>query len=64
MNDQQHPIYLAKFNARPGLLRHDRDLDWDAQMMTVFRSVLMRPEHLDYVPVLHERVVSQIAEER
>jgi glutamate/tyrosine decarboxylase-like PLP-dependent enzyme len=64
MNDHDHPIYLAKFNARPNLLSHHRDLIWDSEMMTVFRSVLMRPEHLDYAPVLHERVISQIGEER
>ncbi len=61
MNDDHHPIYLAKFNAGPKLLARHDDLIWDTQMLTVFRSVLMRPEQLDYVPVLHQRVVSQIA---
>jgi glutamate/tyrosine decarboxylase-like PLP-dependent enzyme len=63
MNDEDHPIYLAKFNARQNLLSDHRDLVWDSQVMTVFRSVLMHPEHLNYVPVLHERVITQIERE-
>ncbi len=64
MYDDEHPIYLAKFNAKPNLPAQRRDLIWDAEMMTVFRSVLMRPEHLDYVPVLHERVIERIRNRR
>ncbi len=60
MNDAEHPIYLAKFNAKPQLLVGHSDLIWDEPVMTVFRSVLMRPEQLDYVPVLHERVLSKL----
>ena len=60
MHDAEHPIYLAKFNAKPGLLAEHKDLVWDEAMLTVFRSVLMRPEHLDYVPTLHERVLSKL----
>ncbi|MGH9802506.1 MAG: aspartate aminotransferase family protein, partial [Blastocatellia bacterium] len=60
MNDAEHPIYLAKFNAKPSLFAGHGDLIWDEQVMTVFRSVLMRPEHLDYVPTLHERVISKL----
>ena len=32
-------------------------LIWDKPSMTVLRSVLMKPEHADLVPALHERVV-------
>ena len=60
MNDPQHPIYLAKMNAKPHLLKQFDDLIWDAPMLTVFRSVLMKPEHLRYVPQLHQRVVSAL----
>ncbi len=60
MHDAEHPIYLAKFNAKPGLLAGHKDLVWDEAMLTVFRSVLMRPEHLDYVPTLHERVLTTL----
>jgi glutamate/tyrosine decarboxylase-like PLP-dependent enzyme len=61
MNDAGHPIYLAKFNAKPNLLGAHTDLVWDAPMMTVFRSVLMRPEQLEYAPILHKRVLAELA---
>lgn len=61
MHDTEHPIYLAKFNAKPGLLAKRQNLVWDEPMLTVFRSVLMRPEHLEYVPTLHKRVLATIA---
>ena len=60
MNDAAHPIYLAKFNAKPNLLAKHPDLIWDAPLMTVFRSVLMRPEQLEYAPVLHERMLAKL----
>jgi glutamate/tyrosine decarboxylase-like PLP-dependent enzyme len=60
MNDAAHPIYLAKFNAKPNLLSKHPDLIWDAPLMTVFRSVLMRPEQLEYAPVLHERMLAKL----
>lgn len=60
MNDANHPIYLAKMNAKPHLLTQFDDLIWDAPALTVFRSVLMKPEHLRYVPQLHQRVVSTL----
>jgi glutamate/tyrosine decarboxylase-like PLP-dependent enzyme len=60
MNDAAHPIYLAKFNAKPNLLTKHPDLIWDAPLMTVFRSVLMSPEQLEYAPVLHERVLAKL----
>jgi glutamate/tyrosine decarboxylase-like PLP-dependent enzyme len=61
MNDAAHPVYLAKFNAKPRLLAGHSDLIWDAPLMTVFRSVLMRPEQLEYAPVLHERVLAALS---
>jgi glutamate/tyrosine decarboxylase-like PLP-dependent enzyme len=61
MNDAEHPIYLAKFNAKPQLMAGHSDLVWDAPVMTVFRSVLMRPEQLEYASVLHERVLAELS---
>jgi glutamate/tyrosine decarboxylase-like PLP-dependent enzyme len=61
MNDAAHPVYLAKFNAKPNHLASHSDLIWDAPLVTVFRSVLMRPEQLEYAPVLHERVLAKLA---
>lgn len=60
MDDIKHPIYLAKMNAKPHLLKQFDDLIWDAPMLTVFRSVLMKPEHLRYVPQLHQRVLEAV----
>jgi glutamate/tyrosine decarboxylase-like PLP-dependent enzyme len=63
MNDPHHPIYLAKFVAKPGLLANHSDLVWDAPAMTVFRSVLMKPEQLAYAPVLHQRLISALRQD-
>lgn len=63
MNDTKHPIYLAKFNAKPNLLAKHSDLIWDAPMMTVFRSVLMRPEQLAYTSTLHKKVLEEMTNE-
>jgi glutamate/tyrosine decarboxylase-like PLP-dependent enzyme len=60
MSDAKHPIYLAKMNAKPHLLKQFEDLIWDAPMLTVFRSVLMKPEHLAYVPQLHQRILEAL----
>ena len=56
-----HPdaFFLAKLVMTEGQL--DRaahpDLIWDQKTITVLRSVLMKPEHADLVPALHERVI-------
>ena len=61
MNDREHPIYLAKFNAHQYLFTGHREIEWDGPSATIFRSVLMKPEHFDYVPVLHERVLAALS---
>lgn len=61
MDDPRHPVYLAKFNAAPGLFHCAQPLDWDTPSATIFRSVLLKPEHADYVPVLHRRVIETLA---
>ena len=61
MNDAKHPVYLAKMQMKPHLLKQFPDLEWDAPTLTVLRSVLMKPEHLNYVPQLHERVSLEIS---
>jgi glutamate/tyrosine decarboxylase-like PLP-dependent enzyme len=62
MNDPSQPVYLAKLNLKPHLLACYPELVWDAPTLTVLRSVLMKPEHLDYVPWLHGRVLAAVAE--
>jgi glutamate/tyrosine decarboxylase-like PLP-dependent enzyme len=54
------PVYLAKLIVKPPLLASHTDLIWDEPAMTVFRSVLMKPEHLDAVPHLHARVLQEL----
>jgi glutamate/tyrosine decarboxylase-like PLP-dependent enzyme len=60
MNDPEHPVYLAKLKLKPALLVRHGDLIWDEPALTVLRSVLMKPEHLAYVPTLHRRVLKLI----
>ncbi|MFN7826976.1 MAG: pyridoxal phosphate-dependent decarboxylase family protein [Acidobacteriota bacterium] len=61
MDDPRHPVYLAKFNAAPGIFHCAQPLVWDTPSATIFRSVLLKPEHADYVPVLHRRVIETLA---
>lgn len=60
MNDPNHPIFLAKFIANNGLTAGHESLIRDADLLTVFRSVLMKPEQLEYVPVLHQRLLTEL----
>jgi glutamate/tyrosine decarboxylase-like PLP-dependent enzyme len=60
MTDDEAPFYLAKLTAKPDLLAGHDDLIWDEPAMTVFRSVLMKPEHLAAVPWLHDRVLATL----
>ena len=61
MSDQSRPLYLAKLNLTPPQLSGHR-IEWDRPVVTVLRSVLMKPEHLDEVPRLHERVIELLAD--
>ena len=61
MNDKDHPVYLAKLNLKPQMLARYSELVWDAPVLTVWRSVLMKPEQLDYVPTLHARMLTTLA---
>lgn len=53
-------FYLAKLNVSPDRLPAHDDLVWDQPTVTVLRSVLMKPEHLDWVPHLHECVLEHL----
>jgi glutamate/tyrosine decarboxylase-like PLP-dependent enzyme len=63
MNAADDPIYLAKLQLKPGLLARYADLEWDQPVLTVLRSCLMKPEHFDYVPRLHGRVLARLGSE-
>ncbi|HVG22408.1 MAG TPA: aminotransferase class I/II-fold pyridoxal phosphate-dependent enzyme, partial [Blastocatellia bacterium] len=60
MNAPSDPVYLAKLQLKPDLLSRYADLEWDQPVVTVLRSCLLKPEHLNYVPRLHDRVLAQV----
>jgi glutamate/tyrosine decarboxylase-like PLP-dependent enzyme len=61
MDDPADPVFLAKFVATRELLaRRDPDIVWDEPVVTVLRSVLMKPEQLAWIPKLHAAVVKQL----
>ena len=71
MEDPDHPVYLACFKAPSSLFARRSEIEWDAPPgapgapgvpgVTVLRSVLLKPEHADYVPTLHRRVLETLA---
>lgn len=59
--DTESPIYLAKLSVdQRQLAERDPEIVWDQPTMTVIRSVLMKPEHYDAVPLLHQTLVRQL----
>lgn len=63
MNDTENPVYLSKLRVKTSMLRaRYPDIRDDAEWTTVLRSVLMKPEHADWVPRIHTRV-EEIASE-
>lgn len=59
--DRAEPFFLAKLSLKPSQLAHHPDLVWDALSLTGLRSVLMKPEHLAFVPALHARVLTALS---
>jgi glutamate/tyrosine decarboxylase-like PLP-dependent enzyme len=57
MEAREEPVYLAKFTVTPPVGADLPGLIWDRPALTGLRSVLMKPEHLDRVPSLHQRVL-------
>jgi glutamate/tyrosine decarboxylase-like PLP-dependent enzyme len=60
MEPGEHNVYLAKYRMERRLLKAWHDIDWDEGSATVLRSVLMKPEHEEWLPLIH-RSVSQLA---
>ncbi|HTP12199.1 MAG TPA: hypothetical protein VMM37_01170, partial [Bacteroidota bacterium] len=58
MNLKANPVYLAKMNVKPSLLSGYPELIWDQPMMTVLRSVFMKPEQLSYLPTLYTQILN------
>lgn len=57
-------FYLAKMNVSAEGPAGGHDLVWDQPAMTILRSVLMKPEHLAFVPELHRRVLENVEKQR
>lgn len=61
MDDPKNPLYLATLRVDEHLLAsRDSEIIWDQRWITVFRSVLMKPEHADWVPTLHEILIEHL----
>ena len=58
MNSSTDPVYLAKMILKPQMLTRYSDLIWDTPTVTVLRSVLMKPEHLQFVPKLYKQLAN------
>ncbi|HMM41399.1 MAG TPA: aminotransferase class I/II-fold pyridoxal phosphate-dependent enzyme [Thermomicrobiales bacterium] len=61
-HDPDGPAFFAKFVVpRRLLVGRDAEIVWDQPTVTVLRSVLMKPEHLAAIPMLHEALIRQLA---
>ncbi len=61
MEDVDDPVFLAKYVVRQELLgQNDPSIEWDEPTVTVLRSVLMKPEHLAFVPRLQQAVARHL----
>jgi glutamate/tyrosine decarboxylase-like PLP-dependent enzyme len=60
MADAREPVYLALFQASPALFGPEHRLEWDAPAATIFRSVLLKPEHAARIPSIHQRLLSTL----
>jgi hypothetical protein len=62
MQDPVGRLYLAKLTVkREQFAEREPDLVWDADTVTVLRSVLMKPEHVDMIPEFQAIVERQVA---
>jgi glutamate/tyrosine decarboxylase-like PLP-dependent enzyme len=52
------PLYLAKFKVTKNLGSYTDELIWDTETLTVLRSCFMKPEHLDYLEIILNRLES------
>ena len=57
MSDSENPLFTARMKIFPPFLA-DRfgDSFWDVPQTTVLRSVLMKPEHLEYAGEIYARL--------
>ncbi|MBC7475753.1 MAG: aminotransferase class V-fold PLP-dependent enzyme [Candidatus Sericytochromatia bacterium] len=55
-NHPTEPLYLAKLKINKDIGIYDENIHWDTDTMTILRSCLMKPEHLDYVDTIFDRL--------
>lgn len=61
--DRKEQIHLATYVVKPEQLRaRGFDLTEDSNHARILRSVLMKPEHETWVPILHQKVEKKAAE--
>ncbi len=61
MNNRDFPVYLAKIKLKSkDVCKNIPDLTADEEYITLLRSCLMKPEHLDFIPELH-RYLEELA---
>ncbi len=58
----ERPVYLAKFTVNNTQLKETHpDIIWDKPTIDVIRSVLMKPEHVDWIDEFHGSIERQLA---
>jgi glutamate/tyrosine decarboxylase-like PLP-dependent enzyme len=63
MNDPDDPLYLATLSVTDSqLARRDPSIIWDRPSVSVLRSVVMKPEHLEAIPGIHATVLRHLKE--
>lgn len=55
-NHPDKPLYLAKLKVNKNTGDYQSNIIWDTETMTVLRSCLMKPEHLDFVDEIINRL--------
>lgn len=62
MDDPDDPLYLATLRVDRGLIEaRYPEVIWDQPSLTVFRSVLMKPEHASWTTQFHETLSKHLA---
>jgi len=63
MEEPAESVYLAMMRApREVVEAHWPDVTWDSDSLTILRSVVMKPEHEEWWPRLHQRLEQLVAE--
>lgn len=55
-NDPVKPLYLAKLKINKNIGDFKTNINWNTDTMTILRSCLMKPEHLDFVDEIMYRL--------